>query len=191
MAPEWDISEHPDHAAVVRLAETVCQLPSRSWSSLPPGDTSRRSIEGESFRARAYAVPDRVKDRLQLHIRFERLGGTGPERPWEAWARCCDGQPREDRITGKLARQFRKEFVPAKVTAWEAAKGKALPRFVRTAHWWVAGGSSRERDDITAQIWLFLLQAGAVQEGDVPCAVEIQRRFGSRLRNHFCRFSES
>ncbi len=170
MTPEWDINQHPDHAAVTRLAETVCQLPSLTWSLSLAGDAGWPSIEGESFRARLYAVPDRVGDRLQLHIHFERLGGAGAERPWEAWVRCCNGQPREDRITGKLARQFQKAFPPAKVTAYEVAEGKVLPRFVRTAHWWVSGGSPGEQDDITAQIWLFLLQTGVVQESAAAVA---------------------
>ena len=30
-----------------------------------------------------------------------------------------------------------------------------------------------------------------VPGGDVPCAVETQRRLGSRLRDHLCRLSES
>ncbi len=30
-----------------------------------------------------------------------------------------------------------------------------------------------------------------LEKGDVPCAVETQRRLGSRLRDHLCRLSES
>jgi excisionase family DNA binding protein len=163
MAPEWDIT--PDHVAVVHLAETICGLPAMSWSA--QRCVSWPVIGGASFRVRFWSVPDRIGDRIQLYVYFEPLSGFRLERPWSAWAR-CDAKVREDRVAGRLAKRLRRAFIPFRMEECEAVEGGSAPKIARTAHWWVAGSNPRrERDDIAAQVWLFLLQTRIITSDTV------------------------
>jgi hypothetical protein len=155
MAPEWDIGEH-DVAAVERLAEGICRLPTLSSPVDLPMEAS--VIEGGSFSARVYALPDRAAG-CQLRIYFS--GDAGVRSDWSAWVR-RDGPDRRDRTPPGLARRFRKAFKPVNIATWKGAEGRGAPKWVRTAHWWVGRDYQHLREDVTAQIWLFLLQAGIV-----------------------------
>jgi len=176
MAPEWDIAER-DVAAVECLAQVTCGLPTLSSAVDLPREAS--AIEGGSFVARVHAVPDRGPG-SQLRIYFEATAARHGH--WSAWVR-CDRPDRTDRTPERLAKRFRKSFKPAAVTAWEGSVSKAAPKFVRTAHWWVARDRQYQLEDITAQIWLFLLQTGMIGDEAQGRAIPwfwdyLERRFG-------------
>ena len=153
MATEWDIPQR-DRIAVELLSATIRELPMQVGSL---GTVADRLVQGGSFSARLCAVPDRDRG-FQLRIYFRRIDVAHEDR-WSAWVR-CDRSARADRTPEGLAKRFRRAFKPSKVVAFEADEKKPAPKFVTTAHWWVGPLSNDE--DITAQVWLFLLQTGLV-----------------------------
>ena len=158
MGPEWDIGAR-DVAAVKRLAAVIYRLPTlRSPGDLAQADSI---IRARSFLARVYAVSDHGSG-CELRIHFH-LAEAGVRPEWSAWVR-CDRPDRQDRTPPGLGKRFQRAFVPAKIATWEATEGRSAPRWVKCAHWWVGPDQKYLRKDITAQIWLFLLQARIVGE---------------------------
>jgi len=176
MATEWDIAQC-DGTAVEQLSALICD-----WRSLVAslgGPPQTGAVEGGCFSAQWYVIPDRDHG-VQLRIHFSAVGRTDRDR-WSAWVR-CDRPERVDRTLGGLAKRFQRAFRPSKVQEWEGDAGKHAPKFVTTAHWWVGPLQRQWSEDITAQIWLFLLQAGLVTDAtrgpaSFWCWRYLERRF--------------
>jgi len=161
--------EGGDCQAVEELSKTMCNLDSVRWL---PGSrpVSGGVVRGDSFAAWVNPVADRTRDqggyRVQLRIRFVPSHESSPVHEWCGWVR-CDVSGRDDRPEGRFARRLQKASAPGKLLEWEIRKKSEAATFLRTAHWWVAPDCPEQREELAAQIWLFLLQSDLLGDGSV------------------------
>ena len=184
MSPDWDIGDlGPDGKAISVLAASICELAGElvTATGLAPRWEFPRQT---SFRARCEVRPDPgLKPRSQLFVYFAAARGPWPRTYWSLQVRRLPEGPNErrsDEISERFARAFRTMYRPEHVDSTYKnirrlamkSRSSALPalsrdvpgRMRRSFLWVNPRPNGRDREDLIAQVVLFLLQTNLLHQ---------------------------